>query len=246
MKIKHISFIQLVSTFFLTFPIELMSTEVMLPKVIHASVAEMPNFADLNKKGPFCDYLRDLESISGARIDFKVYPFKRSLDNVVKGRYDFHAPLIEPLNTKHLPFSFSTVTLTTVNFIIYSNKNDPLDINNLKGKILETDFSHEYLFPHKVTPSTCIICSIRKVNVGRIDGFIYSDIPVDQMIKTEKLTNIHRSLYGKFNVKFVIQKNSQGGPVDQFLTKYVTMMKETGRFEHYPTLQPRIYEDWQP
>ncbi len=217
-----------------------------LPKVITASLAHIPHVADLDKKGPMCDYIRELEKISGTKIDFIVQPFPRSIQNVIKGKVDFHFPLIEPLSKEGLPYSFSTATLSMVNFILYTNKNKILDIKNLEGKKLETDTSHVYLFPLKIAPSHCVLCSLKKLNIGRIDGFIYSDVPVDDIIRKEKLKNIHRTLYKRFKVKFVIPKNSSGSPVDQFLAKYVKILYENGTMDRYPILKSREYEDWQP
>ncbi len=220
--------------------------ETKLPKVITASLAHIPNVTDLDKKGPLCDYIRELEKISDTKINFKVQPFSRSIQNVIKGKVDFHLPLIEPTAKEGLPYSFSTTSLSQVNFILYTNKNNILDVENLEGKTLETDPSHVYLFPLKIEPSPCVLCSLKKLNAGRIDGFIYSDIPIDDIIRKEKLKNISRALYKRFNVKFVIPKNSNGSPVDQFLTKYVKLLYENGTMDRYPSLTPKEYDNWQP
>ncbi len=217
-----------------------------LPKEINATLANVPNLANTDKTGPLCDIVRELEKQSGIKINFRVQPFPRSIENVIKGKADFHLPLIEPVSTEGLPYSFSTATLSVVNFILYTHKDKILDIENLEGIDLETDSSHVYLFPIEIKPSTCVLCSLKKLNAGRIDGFIYSDVAVDDLIRKEKLTNIHRNLYRRFNVKFVIPKNSQGSLVDKFLTKYVNQLYENGTMDRYPSLKPDEYVEWQP
>ncbi len=205
------------------------------PQVIKGSVGQMPSVSEEGEKGELCDFIREYEKVSGIKIDFKVRPFIRSIDSVVKGIVDFHFPLIEPKNVENLPYSFSTVTLDKVKFLLFSNANNPLTPDQLEGKSLETDVTHVNLFPHEISPSACVLCSLKKVDKGRLDGFIYADGVAERLIEKEGFRNIHRTLYDSYNIKFVIPKGTRGSPVDRFLTKYSEILKNNGTWERYYT-----------
>ncbi len=196
------------------------------PDHIKASIGLVPGRADEGEKGVICDFIREMESVSGTRIEFKVRPFVRSLDYVVNGKASFHFPLIKPEIEYDLPYSFSTVTAYKVEFYLYSNKNNPIDPDQIRQHKIETERTHVDLFPMKIKGSSCILCSLKKVDNGRLDGFIYS-VVADKIIEENHLKNLHRSLYRKFDVKYVIAKGSQGGEIDRFLTKYTEIMQNS-------------------
>ncbi len=219
-------------------------TEIKEP--IKVSIGQIPIVAEPGEKGAYPDFIREMAKSFDKKIIIRVRPFSRSLSSLIKGKVDIHLPIIEPLTTENLPYDMSTSNISGINFVLYANKNKPLDLENLSDKKIETDSGHTHLFPFKIEPSTCSLCSLKKVNSGRIDGFIYADSPIDPLIKKEKLNNIHRSLYRRYNVKFVLPKGSRGGPMDLFLTKAMVKLKENGIWQKHIYPYTREYDDWQP
>lgn len=216
-------------------------------KSLRVSIAQMPKVSEVRDKGAFPELILGLERVSGVKIQYEIVPFARSIEVVKKKQVDFHLPLIEPPIQKDFGFSLSTTLINRVNFVMYSNKSKPpLDLQKLDGLNIETDIAHVDYFPFKVVPSSCIKCSLKKVNMGRIDGFIFADETSDAIVRSEKLSAIRRQFYKRFNVKFVLQKGARGGPVDRFLTENMQKLRENGVWARTVGAFDREYEDWQP
>lgn len=86
-------------------------------------------------------------------LSFARYPFPRSIQNIVKGKKDFHMPLLKNplLPEDSLPFRYSTASFAEVTFVIYSHKKNPIsrhDLNKVTYKLQQRhlkllDFSKE-------------------------------------------------------------------------------------------------------
>ncbi len=220
--------------------------DISLPKELIVSIGQIPIVAEPGEKGAYPDFMREMQKASGKVLKLTVKPFARSMNDAIKGKAHFHLPIIAPLSTEDLPYDLSTTNISKINFVIYSNKNNPISADSLEGKNLETDAAHTHLFPFEITPSTCASCSLKKVNAGRIDAFIFADSPSDIVIKKENFKNIRRSLYKRMDVKFVLPKGERGGAVDKFLTQYMQELRKNGAWQKYIYPYTRDYDDWQP
>ncbi len=214
-------------------------------QLIKASIGQIPVVSESAEKGVYPESVIEIEKISGIKIDIKVVPFERSLNMAIKGDADFHIPIIET-DIGDAPYFFSSEILHKMAFAIYSNKNNPIDKDHLEDKAIESDSAHVKLFPFKTIPSTCLECSLKKVNYGRIDGFVYAFFAADKVIRAEKLYNIHRELYKNYSVKALIAKTKRGKYIDQFLTKYISILKKNGTWNIYYPPEEDIYTHWQP
>ncbi len=212
---------------------------------IKVSIGQIPDVSESAEIGVYPESIREIEKISGIKIEIKVLPFERSLNMAIKGDSDFHIPLIET-DIGDAPYFFSSEILHRIAFVIYSNKNNPVDKDHLEDKIIETDSYHVKLFPFKTIPSTCVECSLKKVNSGRIDGYVYASFAADKVIRAEKLYNIHRELYKNYKVKALIAKTKRAKYIDQFLTKYISMLKKNGTWKIYYEPEDNRYTHWQP
>lgn len=215
-------------------------------QALKASIGHIPVVSEMDNSGNFVDYIRAMEAISGRKMDIKVLPFARSIKRVTNEQADFHFPLIEPPSKDKLPFIVSTASVYRVNFVIYSNKKKPLTVKDLENKVLETDAAHTTYFPFKITPSTCVECSLRKVNDGRIDAFIYADFAADSIVKKLNLKNINRKLYKEFEVKFILPKNEKSKQVDEYLSHHVNLLQRDGTWDRLIKPVAPKYSDWQP
>lgn len=219
-----------------------------IAKQLTVSIAQMPIISENENKGVLIELIKAIEKEAGVTIKREVVPFARSLDNVINRRVDFHLPLIKnpDVDAARLDFDFSTESIYEVNFVLYSNKNKPLDINKLSQYKLETDRAHTTYFPFKIEPSVSVESSMKKLEIGRIDGFLFADVAVDPLIKELDLKNIHRTLYKVFEVKIVLPKGERGGDLDRRLSAVVIRIKQNGTHDKIMGPVYKRYQNWQP
>ena len=215
---------------------------------LKVSLAKMPVYAESVDKGVLVDLVKAMAKTSGKSIEIQVVPFNRSIRDVIEGKADFHMPLIknEIIDEKELDYAYAKEKISDVNFVLYTNKNKPIDRSKLKDYKIETDLAHVSYFDFPIKGSTRIDGSLKKVNAGRIDGFIFADSVSDPIIKKEGLNNIHRELYKVFNSDIVLPKGEKGKATDAFLTETIEKMRADGSFDKItaPIVVP--YDDWQP
>jgi len=88
------------------------------------SMAQLPKILESPDEGIFVDMVKAMDNVYDGKIERKVFPFARSIDNVIKGEADFHLPMIR--NTivpeSSLPYAFSTDKTGDVCFVIFSHK----------------------------------------------------------------------------------------------------------------------------
>jgi polar amino acid transport system substrate-binding protein len=217
-----------------------------------ATLAIMPQSAEMDQNGElygaYVELIRGIDRNSGSNTKIIIDPFKRSIRNLVQERADFHIPLIRApgVNLDKLPYAFSTVSLFQVSFVLYTNVSKPLELEQLKNYDIYTDPAHKSFFPFKVGGSSCLSCTIRSLDAGKIDGFIFAQNEIDPIIKEHKLINIRRQLYQNYDVKILIPKGEKGKKIDQFLSDGIARLRASGEYEELlsPVLAP--YIDWQP
>jgi len=228
--------------------IGLMCVGVISARELKVSIAQMPGYAESTEKGVLVDFAKALASASGSTLNMVVVPFKRSMDNVINKEVDFHMPLIQnPLDDESkLPYSHSTATIFHVNFVLYSNKDKALDISSLKGKTVETDAAHVQYFDFGPIPSTSIEGSLKKVDAGRIDGFVFADFASDPVVKAQNLNNIKRTLYRRYDVKIILPKGGTNGETDKLISDAIKKMTADGSFVRIMGPIDTAYNNWQP
>jgi polar amino acid transport system substrate-binding protein len=111
---------------------------------------------------------------------------------------------------------------------------------------IETDAAHVQYFHKTIIPSSNLESSLKKVNIGRIDGFIFADVACDPIVKSLNLSNIRRELYKRFDVKIILPKGEQGKSVDNLLTAAVGKLKSTGEYNNIMGILDTPFNDWQP
>jgi polar amino acid transport system substrate-binding protein len=217
---------------------------------LKASLPVLPPLVESKDKGILVDLIKAMaEEYKDGKITWEVYPFARSLDNVEKGKADFHMPFVVNPNISRdkLPFQYSSDTIFKVIFALYTNKNNKeITPTNLKRFKIETDQGHTEFFDFKVTGSPNIESSLKKVDIGRIDGWIFAMPESDTALKKADLKNIKRWEYRKYDAKFVLSKGPQGKEVDKILGDLIKKLKTNGKYEKImgPILNQK-FENWQ-
>ena len=193
---------------------------------------------------PLVDVIRQWRTETGRAITIERFPFKRSLMMAASGEADFHFPLIKDQDetVSALPFGYSSTTIFTINFVLYTRRGVALDIDNLKSYRIATHSGHANLFPFPVIEDHSIEGSLRKVESGRIDGFIFADVGTDPVLFDLGLMGIQRQLYKVYDVHAVIAHEEKGGPVDQFITEATRNMD---RAILGLAMVDQPYRDWQ-
>ncbi len=217
-------------------------------EVVNGSIAKMPVYAEDTEKGVLVDLVKAIARTGNRTIDYKVLPFQRSMTSVINREVDFHMPLIKhpAADEKTLNYDLSTATLFHVNFVLYTHKNKPIDRTKIAAYKVETDAAHVHYFHPEIIGSPNIESSLKKLNAGRIDGFIFADNASDLIIKNQNLANIHRELYQVFEVKAVLPKGDNGKAVDLFLSETIQKLKENGQYGTIMDAIDKPYNDWQP
>jgi polar amino acid transport system substrate-binding protein len=217
-------------------------------KTWKASLAQMPVYAESRDKGVLVDFVKALEKVSGDKIEYQVVPFPRSMHDVQDRKVDFHMPLIQipgaEIGTEK--FDYSTETIFHVNFTLYSRKGldiTPATVSRFK---VETEAAHTDYFNFPVASSTNIGGSLKKVDAGRIDAFIFADFASDPLIKQDKLSNIKRQLFKRFDVKVILPKGARGGATDKFLSQNIAKLIKSGEMARIMGQLDVAFDSWQP
>lgn len=240
-------------SFFVKITTFLFITSIMLtPQVFaadfKASLAKMPVYAESSEKGVLVDFTKALANASGKKINLSVAPFARSMNNVITGKADFHMPLIAVPNIdmSTLDYDYSTETIFHVNFVMYTKKGSNITKGALPKSKVETDLAHVDYFEFKINGSTNIEQSLKKVDTGRIDAFIFADFASDPLVKKNSFKNIQRELFKVYDVKIILPKGGSGGPTDQFLSETIAKLKASGDFQRIMGQIDMAYDNWQP
>ena len=203
---------------------------------------------------------RDLVSAiaeeAGAKVDIQVVPTARALALVESKAVDIEVPQLishNPERLRTIQFDYSTEVIYNSAFVLYTNKTKPVDVASLKagnpkGYVVETDLSNLSSFEFKGAATTSFEASLRKVDSGSVDGFIFSQTTIDPLLKKLGLTNIKRELYDNFQLVCALQKGARGGPADRMLSVGLRKVRANGRFDKIigPYVAAAKYTDWQP
>ncbi len=192
------------------------------------SIAKLPQIAESPEKGVFPNFVRAMNAAGLTNFEMVVVPFPRSLRMVSGGQSVAHFPFLDPENgvSPGDDLMFSSEPLYNVTFALYTHADKPVSMDDLATANLETEASHVEFFDFSIEGSTCLECSLQKVEKGRIDGFIFSEVESDGLIDTAGLTNIRKEVYHKYPVKFVLKAGDT--KTDAHLTQALQAMKDSG------------------
>jgi len=213
-----------------------------------ATLANLPIYAETMENGILVDLVKAMAKESGNDIGIAVDPFARSINNVQVGKADFHMPLIAVPNIDQasLEYDYSTETIFHVNFVMYTKKGSHMTREKLATSKVETDIAHIPYFDFKIEGSANPEQSLKKVNAGRIDAFVFADFAMDPLIKKNNLTQIQRELYHIYEVKIILPKGGRGGATDTFLSETIGKLRSKGEYEKIMALALMPYDNWQP
>lgn len=217
---------------------------------LRGSLPLLPPLVESKDKGILVDLLRAMaKEYKGGKITWDVYPFARSMENVEQGRADFHMPqLVNPhIDPSKLPFQLSSEKIFRVIFALYTNKdNKHINPGNASKFKIETDLGVRNFFDFPVAGSADIASSLKKVDMGRIDGWLFAMPESDMVLKRLGLKHIKRWQYKKFDVRVVLAKGEKGKEVDRILTGLIRKLQANGQYQQImaPILDEK-FVNWQ-
>ncbi|MBN2062892.1 MAG: hypothetical protein JW882_20990 [Deltaproteobacteria bacterium] len=223
---------------------------------LKASMAFLPDILETPDKGVFVDLIKMIDSVYDGNIERSVYPFPRSIENVISGKADFHMPMLRNklVSTDALPYTYTTEKMGDVCIIIYSHKDNPITLEKIlqaKGKdpypyTIECMGGFTDYFDCPISESIGVENSLKKVNLKRIDALLFAQEECDFVIKQFKLKNIHRELYDKFDDVFVIPKGEKGNEINNALSECLVKLKSDGKMQEMHLKVHLPFQEWQP
>jgi polar amino acid transport system substrate-binding protein len=194
---------------------------------------------------------------TGATADIQILPFARCVYSIENKDVDLVSTIVSLPDQKKwaaLKYDYSTTEVVKIVFVLFAGKGKKIDVaelkkGNPKGFKLETDAAHTGHFPFAIAPSSNVDASLKKVDLGEIDGYIFSQSTGDAALKRLGLKNVRRINYDTFTGKFLLQKGGRGGALDKRITEGMAKIKANGKYSSImDTLVAgaSTYIEWQP
>jgi ABC-type amino acid transport substrate-binding protein len=194
----------------------------------------------------------------GVTFEIKKVPIQRMINMIISNQADFGAPMLQPKDpnaAKNLPYAYSSGVIQQMCFILYTNKDKPIDVANLrsgnsKGYKIESDVSNMQMFAFKTLQSTNPAASFKKVNDGQIDGYILGSEPGDSILRSMKaeMASVKRQLWETYDIGFILSKGEKSGETDKLLSDGLKKLKANGKLEKImaDVIKSGVYDNWQP
>ncbi|MBN2059354.1 MAG: ABC transporter substrate-binding protein [Deltaproteobacteria bacterium] len=226
-----------------------------------ASLAELPGLADSSEKGAFVEIVKAIDTVyTDGRITISVFPFARSVHNVIDKKADFHIPSIRnpDMDQTRLPYRIVTEKMGTVCFVIYSHREKPFTKQMLDDSIRKTQggapFPYsievpkglEEQFPFPVISSNYVDQSLKKVAAKRIDALVWAQEETDLTLKRLKICTVRREFWQAFDDVILIPRGPAGDRLDIILSDALSKLRASGQLEQLYSNIHRPYDDWQP
>nr|WP_320189882.1 transporter substrate-binding domain-containing protein [uncultured Desulfobacter sp.] len=211
----------------------------------HAFVGE-----DGRPKGGFVEVVRAMDDVyTKGTISIKVLPVKRSIASLKNGNIDFQIPYIPnpQVPGESLSYTFASETVVDVCFVLYAQdkmKVPPMD--DLEKFNIATLRGAEAHFPFRISGVDSFRQGIKSVSLGRLDGFIAEQEASDRFIRLNKIKNIRRTLYAKWQSSIAIRKGPGNEEIDRIVSSALLKLRQTGQLQKITMTIHRPYEDWQP
>jgi hypothetical protein len=220
---------------------------------LKVSIPKMRTHALSKDNGVLIDFTKELAIHLKQDVDIQLVPFSRSIYYVSTNKVDFHLPLIKPnINTKqegeiHKDLIYSDETIFYVNFVLYTHKDNSINIANLSEYKIETESAHLSFFSGLKLGSDCIICSLKKVQHKVTDGYLFADSSTDPVLRDNKsfLKDVIRQLYQRFEVKVVFPNNTKGRILNKRISEIITKMRLSGQLDRLLSVVDFPYNNWQ-
>lgn len=213
----------------------------------------LPGLQESPDAGPYNDLIRLLQSYAqGSTIGYRITPIARAIQDINSGNADFAFPMMKlhPGADDGKPYRFSSEAVGRVTFVLYSNKAKPLTVAAIAAA---ASAGKPYLVEAPSTgwgiptqPVLQLEGSLKKLNLGRIDGFLWAQEDADQLVRRLKLVNIRRQRFQEFDEVILLPRSERGELADRVFSAAIRAARKSGRLQEVYARIHRPYEDWQP
>jgi polar amino acid transport system substrate-binding protein len=215
-------------------------------------IAGISEMKDGKSAGVFVDiYLEMQNHYKDGKIFFSgLYPFKRSVKNVITGEADFHFPMVRSANVNQdeLPYYYVPEEMGKIAFVLYTHsKKEELDLHNMGKYTIEVLRGHKKYFDFNVIESNSIEQSLKKIQRGRTDGLIHAQESTDAVLRKNKIKEIRRELFTEFDSCIIVAKNENGAATKRVLSELLrNMKKDKSLYKYVGKGFLQSYNNWQP
>ena len=233
-----------------------MAASPVLARDLVASLAQLPGHSELGAngvpQGGFVDLIGALNAkYQEGEIEIGIYPFKRSIGNVISGRADFHLPLVRSplINDLELPYRYVSEPITRVAFVVYSLSDSELirNFDTMDNLSVATIHGHSDLFPFQIRELASIQVALKMLAAGRdVDAVILEQEAADGFIREHKMKGIQRQLYRYLDSSVVISSREDMEELDQLLSRLLREIKAEPLSKQLIDTIHRPYDNWQP
>lgn len=223
-----------------------------------ASLPILPGLVESPEKGYYVDLVKAIDGLyTDGNIKIVANPIARAQQLVAANEADFYLPKVitKYTDTSKMPYHVITKPIGHSAFVLYSNVNKKLtkeDLDKAMDKGGEFQYKLEstpglkesFKYPYSVSNS--VEESIKKVDSGRIDGFIWAQEDVDSYLNSAKVKSIYRSHFYDFDDVIVLAKNDKSEKIDKALTECIEKLESLGKLSDIYSNIHVPYKEWQP
>lgn len=194
---------------------------------------------------------------TGNTVKTEVLPFARCLYMIETKQADIESIIValpDPEKHADLKFDYSTADAVKIIFVLYTNPKKPIDVTELKkgnpkAYKIETDIAHVNHFSFAIAGSSSMDASLKKVDSGSIDGYIFSQASADAALRNLGLKNIVRTYFDTWTGKLLVVKGGAGGPIDKMISEGFAKIQASGKYQAIMgqlIAGASTFKDWQP
>jgi polar amino acid transport system substrate-binding protein len=203
----------------------------------------------------YLDLLNAIAGEMGMSLDIQILPSARADYLIATSRVDMDIPVldVDEYERPARQYDCGSVVLYKSAFVLFTAKGHTIDIADLKAGNsrryeIESDISIANQLGFSASPSTNIEGSLRKVNEGKIDGYIFSQTSTDPVAGNLKLPMVQRQLYRYFSLYYALKKGERGGALDRLIVEGIDRLKSEGKYETIigKLIAGAHYDNWQP
>jgi hypothetical protein len=210
-------------------------------KQMSGSIAIIPFYSDSNSS-PYKNFFKQLATNS-REIDLSVnyYPYKRSITMLVAGESDFHFPVAYSDNVLPAGLKFSSFSTYSAEFGIFYRKNLGVEMSEEILLLPNSGLKVEAIAPHRsmyfkqfknIKIAPCGGCGLKKVDSGRIDGFIYEKYAGLKALHQAGIKNLKYKRLKEFPVHFLLRDDDEFEAIDNLLKNLFYVALNSGSVHH--------------
>ncbi len=205
---------------------------------IQVAAVQIPLMVESSEKGVFIDLLQDISRRTGLKFDVKVYPGKRAHNLFKNKKADILIPF--PKGNRAQVGLLSDPIYTKRDFVfVRKGSTIPRSLAELEGMTLGITSHYRYkptLYEQegiKLEPARDDVTNMKKLDTGRIDGFLIEEFTGQSAIEESQASGIvfdPRSPIFTYDAVILIQKGEKAETYQKAINSALSDMKSEGTY----------------